>query len=100
VGAGRLPAAAEHPTLGLQHFCVYVEDIDAARQRVLDAGGTVFDGPLDTFGLEGGAGNRWMYTRAPRGSLIEPITTPSLTEGENQAGIMRPLRAREAPLNH
>ena len=63
--------------LGLQHFAVYVGDIDAASQDIAAAGGELLDGPNDCPGLEAGPGARWRYARLPWGSLMELITYPA-----------------------
>jgi catechol 2,3-dioxygenase-like lactoylglutathione lyase family enzyme len=72
----RPPATASD--LGIQHLALYVDDIDAARQRVIDAGGTSLTGPFVLGGPEGGDGedNKWIYTLTPWGSIVELITLP------------------------
>jgi catechol 2,3-dioxygenase-like lactoylglutathione lyase family enzyme len=72
----RPPATASD--LGVQHLCLYVDDIDEARRRVIDAGGTALQGPSVLTGAEGGDGdgNRWLYTLTPWGSIVELITLP------------------------
>ena len=47
--------------LGITHFGVYTDDIDATRDRVVAAGGRALEGPLDLPREEGGDGNRWCY---------------------------------------
>jgi catechol 2,3-dioxygenase-like lactoylglutathione lyase family enzyme len=73
----RAQAAATPGDLGLTHFSVYVDDIDAARQAVIDAGGRALEGPLDLPGIESGEGNRWMYVITPWGTIVELLTLPS-----------------------
>jgi catechol 2,3-dioxygenase-like lactoylglutathione lyase family enzyme len=78
--------------LGLQHVAFYVDDIEAACERVRRAGGHVLVGPRDLPGPESGAGNQWCYTRAPWGMTIELVTFPSpqAYEGETEARRWRP----------
>jgi len=62
---------------GLQHFAVYVDDIDAVAERVRKAGGEVL-GEVDALpDFESGPGNRFVYTRLPWGGTMELITIPS-----------------------
>jgi catechol 2,3-dioxygenase-like lactoylglutathione lyase family enzyme len=63
--------------LGIQHFAVYVDDIYAARDRVVSAGGRALEGPLLLPGAESGGENRWLYTVAPWGGIIELVSYPS-----------------------
>ena len=53
--------------LGVTHFALYVDDIDAVRDAILEAGGTALEGPTLLPGLESGDGNKWLYTIAPWG---------------------------------
>jgi catechol 2,3-dioxygenase-like lactoylglutathione lyase family enzyme len=62
---------------GLQHFCVYVDDIDAAAAQFEKAGGTLLSAPLDLPGGDAGRGNRFLYARTPWGSTVELVTCPS-----------------------
>jgi catechol 2,3-dioxygenase-like lactoylglutathione lyase family enzyme len=75
--------------LGLQHFAVYVDDIGAACERVQKAGGQVLVGPRDLPGPESGPGNQWCYTRAPWGTTIELITSPSPMAYEQHTSARR-----------
>jgi catechol 2,3-dioxygenase-like lactoylglutathione lyase family enzyme len=63
--------------LGITHFGVYTDDIDATRERVVAAGGRALEGPLDLPREEAGDGNRWLYVIAPWGGTIEIVTYPS-----------------------
>ena len=74
---------------GLQHFALYVDDMDAARQRVIDAGGTALAGPSLLPGLESGAGNMWLYTLAPWGSIIELVSFPTPQPYEQTTELRR-----------
>jgi catechol 2,3-dioxygenase-like lactoylglutathione lyase family enzyme len=63
--------------LGFQHIGIQVNDIDAAAARIATAGGQLFDGPRSMFAPGSSPGNRFIYTRAPWGMLIELVTYPS-----------------------
>jgi catechol 2,3-dioxygenase-like lactoylglutathione lyase family enzyme len=78
--------------LGIHHICVYVDDIEAAASRVVAAGGTLLTGPVEMFGLEGGARNRAWYTKAPWGSTVELITYPDRMPSEDLTSRLRPGR--------
>jgi catechol 2,3-dioxygenase-like lactoylglutathione lyase family enzyme len=62
---------------GLQHFAVYVDDIDAATERVRKAGGKICGEIMILPDYESGPGNRAVYTQPPWGGSIELISTPS-----------------------
>lgn len=62
---------------GIQHFCVYVDDIDAAATKLENAGGTLLSAPGDLPGGDAGPGNRYLYARTPWGSTVELVTYPS-----------------------
>ena len=85
--------------LGIQHFAVYVDDIDAARDRIVAAGGTANEGPSILGGAEGGENNKWLYTVAPWGSIIELVSRPSPEQYEETTRLRRwrPPRATEQP---
>jgi catechol 2,3-dioxygenase-like lactoylglutathione lyase family enzyme len=68
--------AATLPDYGLQHFAVYVDDIDEAAARFEAAGGDLLSSPNALVGPEAAPRNRWLYGRAPWGSLIELISYP------------------------
>jgi catechol 2,3-dioxygenase-like lactoylglutathione lyase family enzyme len=63
--------------IGVQHFCLRVDDIKAAVQSVLDAGGTALHGPNELVGGEAGEGNYFIYVHAPWGMTIELIQIQS-----------------------
>lgn len=88
-------AAALASDLGLQHLAVYVDDIDAVQQAVLQAGGSTLSGPNPLPGVEGGDGNRWVYTRAPWGTIIELITYPSPQPHQKWTKSLRWTPSRE-----
>jgi catechol 2,3-dioxygenase-like lactoylglutathione lyase family enzyme len=62
--------------LGINHFAVYVDDIHAAQERVIAAGGSSLEGPLLLPGPESGDDNWWLYTVAPWGGTIELVSYP------------------------
>jgi len=82
-------APARLSDFGLQHFAVYVDDIELATQRFVAAGGTMFSGPNDTDGQEKGEGHKWRYGRTPWGSLIELICRPNPEVYEDQTPLRR-----------
>ena len=47
------------------------------RDRIVAAGGTALEGPLRLPREESGEGNRWLYTVAPWGGIIELVSYPS-----------------------
>lgn len=74
---------------GLQHFCVYVDDIDAAAARLENAGGTLLSAPGELPGGDAGAGNRYLYARTPGGSAVELVTYPSAQAYESRTSLRR-----------
>jgi len=75
--------------LGLQHFAVYVDDIDAAVERFVAAGGELVAAPAPTFAPEGGPGNAYCYAKTPWGTVIELITHPSPGAYEKETTLRR-----------
>jgi catechol 2,3-dioxygenase-like lactoylglutathione lyase family enzyme len=75
--------------LGLQHFGVYVDDIDAAVERFVAAGGELVAAPAPTIGVEAGPGNAYCYARTPWGTIIELITHPSPGAYEHETPLRR-----------
>ncbi len=75
--------------LGIQHFAVYVDDIDAARDRIVEAGGTAYAGPSLLPGAEAGEHNKWLYTVAPWGSIVELVSRPSPEQYEEATPLRR-----------
>ena len=61
---------------GLQHIAIYVENMKAAADRLVRAGGTLLSDPHPLAGGEAGERNSGVYARAPWGMLIELISTP------------------------
>lgn len=74
---------------GIQHFCIYVDDIDAAAARLQQAGGKLLSQPGNLPGGDAGEGNRYVYTRTPWGSTIELVTYPSHQHYEGRTGLRR-----------
>lgn len=62
---------------GIQHFALYVDDLDGALAAVVAAGARPLAPPADLPGMEAGPGNRWLYAELPWGGLIELVTAPS-----------------------
>lgn len=62
---------------GIQHFALYVDDLDTALDAVVAAGARPLSEPADLPGMEEGALNRWVYAEMPWGGLIELVTAPS-----------------------
>jgi catechol 2,3-dioxygenase-like lactoylglutathione lyase family enzyme len=75
--------------LGLQHFAVYVDDIDAAVERFVAAGGELVAAPAPTIGAEAGPGNAYCYVKTPWGTLVELITHPSPGAYETETSLRR-----------
>jgi catechol 2,3-dioxygenase-like lactoylglutathione lyase family enzyme len=75
--------------LGIQHFAVYVDDMDIAVERVVAAGGTALEGPSLLPGPESGEGNKWIYTIAPWGGIIELVSYPSPQAFEQTTDVRR-----------
>jgi catechol 2,3-dioxygenase-like lactoylglutathione lyase family enzyme len=75
--------------LGIQHFGIYVDDIDRACEQVVAAGGTLLDGPTLLPALEAGEGNKWIYTTAPWGGTIEIVSYPSPQGYEEHTEVRR-----------
>lgn len=86
--------------LGIQHFAVYVDDIEAVADRVRCNAGEVL-GSIDFLpNAEAGPGNRYVYTRTPWGSTMELITYPSAQNYESEVPLRRwkPAEARQKEL--
>lgn len=74
---------------GLQHFCVYVDDIDAAAAQLAEAGATLLSAPNDLPGGDAGPGNRYLYARTPWGSTVELVTYPTPQAYERRTDLRR-----------
>jgi catechol 2,3-dioxygenase-like lactoylglutathione lyase family enzyme len=74
---------------GIQHICIYVDDIDVAASRLETAGGILLSRPGVLPGGDAGNGNRYVYTRTPWGSTIELVTYPSTQSYERHTHLRR-----------
>ena len=75
---------------GLQHFALYVDDIEAAIAQFEKAGGTMFTGPQPLmFPTETGKGNFFCYGRMPWGTVVEFISLPSPMPYEYETPLRR-----------
>ena len=75
---------------GLQHFALYVDDIEAAIAQFEKAGGTMFSRPQPLmFPTEVGKGNFFCYGRMPWGTVVELISLPSSMPYENDTALRR-----------
>lgn len=75
---------------GLQHFAVYVDDIEAAVEQFEAAGGALCTRPQALkFGPEAGEGNVFCYGKTPWGSIVEMITYPSPMPYEESTPLRR-----------
>lgn len=63
--------------MGLHHFALYVDDLNAAAAQFRAAGGTMREGPIDLGGKERGRGNRAWFGLTPWGLQVEFIHLPS-----------------------
>ncbi|MDY8023772.1 hypothetical protein [Paenibacillus polymyxa] len=61
---------------GLQHFAIYVDDMEVAAARFQQAGGTLLSPPHALTGFEAGTRNQFVYGRSPWGTIIELISYP------------------------
>ena len=63
------PAPAPN-RVGFGHLAFAVDDVRAAREKVLAAGGTAI-GTIETVAIQGGGTIAWTYVRDPEGNIIE-----------------------------
>jgi catechol 2,3-dioxygenase-like lactoylglutathione lyase family enzyme len=75
--------------LGLQHFGVYVDDVDVAAARFVAAGGELVAAPAPTIGVEAGPGNAYCYVKTPWGTIIELISHPAPGAYEKDTPLRR-----------
>ena len=87
-------AAARPSDYGLQHFALYVDDMEAARERFTRAGGVLFSEARPLPPLEAGAGNEFCYGRTPWGTVIEFVSYPSAQPYREQTRLRRWTPAR------
>ena len=87
------PAAKDHQAnpsqSGINHFSLYVDDIQEAGERMRVHGAKMFDGPSDCFGQEQGKGNQTWFCMTPFGLLIELISLPTPLSYDPQATATR-----------
>jgi catechol 2,3-dioxygenase-like lactoylglutathione lyase family enzyme len=84
------PRPAVTPTdLGVQHFAIYVDDIDTVKDRMGAAGATALEGPSSLNGPKAGEGNKSLYVQAPWGGVIELVTYPSRQPWEETTNLRR-----------
>ena len=74
---------------GLQHFCIYVDDLAEAFTKFQAAGGELLTGPNPLTGAEAGEGNAFRYGRTPWGMIVEFLTAPSPMAFEAQSALRR-----------
>lgn len=75
---------------GLQHFALYVDDIQAAIAQFEKAGGKMFTGPQPLmFPTETGKGNFFCYGRMPWGTVVEFISLPTPMPYETDTPLRR-----------
>ncbi|WP_436700498.1 VOC family protein [Nocardioides sp. BYT-33-1] len=74
---------------GIQHFALYVDDLDTALAAMVEAGARPLAAPEDLPGMEAGEGNRWLYAELPWGGLIELVTAPSPQAYETTTSLRR-----------
>lgn len=83
--------------IGISHFSVTVEDIDAVSRRFAAAGGQLLQGPYDLGDQEEGPGNRGRFGLTPWGLLIEFEQLPSSMHYDEGAAATRWLPAPVSP---
>ena len=81
--------AAIPSDIGWQHVAVYCDDLDAAAQRVVEAGGELLSEPRPLPGPEAGERNRFVYTRTPWGNTLELLTWPDPQPYEQETARTR-----------
>lgn len=75
---------------GLQHFAVYVDDIQESVRLFEEAGGEMFSDPQPLmFEAERGEGNLFCYGSTPWGSVVELVTYPSSMPYEDNTDLRR-----------
>lgn len=74
---------------GIQHFAVFVDDIDAVAGRIAEHGGRIL-GTVDALpGGDEGPGNKFVYTHLPWGGTMELVEIPSPQAYETGTEIRR-----------
>lgn len=88
--------SAQICSMGLTHFSIVVDDIEAAARAVKAAGGTLFEGPNDCSDAESGPGNKLWFFHTPWQSLVEMLQLPSemtYREGATKTRFVPPKEA-------
>lgn len=75
--------------LGIQHFAVYVDDIEAVAMRINAHGGKVLGQIAPLPGGDAGPGNRFVYSRTPWGTSMELVEVPSPQAYEATTSLRR-----------
>lgn len=87
------PAAKEYQANpsqpGINHFSLYVDNIDEVGESMKTFGAKMFDGPTDCFAQEEGRGNQTWFGMTPFGVLIELITLPSALDYDDLSTAQR-----------
>lgn len=81
--------------IGISHFSVTVDDIDAAGEAFAAAGGSLLAGPYDLGDQEQGRGNRGRFGLTPWGLLIEFEQLPSPMKYDGNPSAVRWLPAKD-----
>jgi len=85
--------AAGISDIGISHFSITVEDIEAAGRDFAAAGGTLLAGPYDLTDQEAGPENRGRFGLTPWGLLIEMEQLPSPVKCDREVRAGRWLPA-------
>lgn len=80
---------ADPSQAGINHFSIYVDNIQAVGEKMRAHGAVMFEGPSDCFAQEAGPGNQIWFGRTPFGVLIELITLPSALHYDQEATATR-----------
>ncbi|TPW26284.1 VOC family protein [Pararhizobium mangrovi] len=89
IADGEQRPAPQLQDLGLTHFGLYVDDMDAAIAAFENAGGELLEGPHPLAAVEDKGDNAGIYGRAPWGMLIEFLTYPDGIDYPNDAPTIR-----------
>jgi catechol 2,3-dioxygenase-like lactoylglutathione lyase family enzyme len=75
--------------LGVQHFAIYVDDIEAVAKRIERHGGRLLGQIASLPGKDAGPGNRFVYSRTPWGTSMELVDVPSPQAYETDTDLRR-----------
>ena len=67
-------AALRACDVGFQHVALFVEDIEAAAEKMVAAGGRQMAEPWGMIGPESGEDNRFCFVKAPFGAMFELVS--------------------------